>query len=74
MTPADRCARCPGCRTIHACRRKAAGIREAGPSDMRPAPLSPDRTKAYRLIDAVVVLVFVGFTGGLLAVLGGTAP
>lgn len=74
MTPSERCDLCSGCRTIHACRRKAAGLLEAGPSDMRPAPRSLDRTAAYRLIDAVGVLVFVGFTGGLLAVVSGAVP
>lgn len=71
MTPADCCG---SCRSIHICRRRCGLVQEAGPSDMRPAPRSPDRTKAYRLIDAVVVLAFVGFTGGLLAILDGAVP
>lgn len=73
MTAAERCARCRGLCSLRDCHERG-GVHEAGPSDTRPAPLSPDRTAVFRLIDAAMVLSFVSFTGGVLAILDGATP
>jgi hypothetical protein len=74
MTAAERCARCRGLCSLRDCHERGGATHEAGPGDMRPAPRSPDRTAMFRLIDAVVVLMFFGFSGGLLAILDGATP
>lgn len=71
MTAAECCGQC---RHIRICRERCGTVHEAGPSDMRPAPRSRDREAMLRRIDAVVALVFIGFTGGLLALVSWAAP
>lgn len=72
MTAAERCDLCSGCRSIHACRRKCGLAPEA--AAQLPPPVAPRREACMRLVTCAAILVFIGFTGGLLALVSGAAP